>query len=328
MKLFLIFSVYSVKQFTPTEPCNIPKPKKEDLEAGAELLETWQNNWEVIHLNNERNAKKADKCDKLIVNIKDRTLKQWNDIATLQTHIPQINNGIKDIMDKLGSLESFIGDVEISLLALEDTIDAREMQEKQLDQRFQLAMYQERRKAEFNDLASKYLKGGVIESMMNDKFISDRLQNEYEKKKKLHSEKKSMDSEKLQKHYQSKFDEDVKNFQDGNNRLQVPLRHDPDASLESVDLDDPDEAATNTLEAFLNEPDALYDVSPLPRDETPLQKTDDVDQVLTEVPINVVNTESPDTNNTPAGSQVVSGSASLYFTPDVTTEQLSEISLQ
>ena len=328
MKLFVIFFVYSVKQFTPTEPCNIPKPKKEDLEAGAELLETWQNNWEVIHLNNERNAKKADKCDKLIVNIKDRTLKQWNDIATLQTHIPQINNGIKDIMDKLGSLESFIGDVEISLLALEDTIDAREMQEKQLDQRFQLAMYQERRKAEFNDLASKYLKVGVIESMMNDKFISDRLQNEYEKKKKLHSEKKSMDSEKLQKHYQSKFDEDVKNFQDGNNRLQVPLRHDPDASLESVDLDDPDEAATNTLEAFLNEPDALYDVSPLPRDETPLQKTDDVDQVLTEVPINVVNTESPDTNNTPAGSQVVSGSASLYFTPDVTTEQLSEISLQ
>ena len=328
MKLFVTFSVYSVKQFTPTEPCNIPKPKKEDLEAGAELLETWQNNWEVIHLNNERNAKKADKCDKLIVNIKDRTLKQWNDIATLQTHIPQINNGIKDIMDKLGSLESFIGDVEISLLALEDTIDAREMQEKQLDQRFQLAMYQERRKAEFNDLASKYLKGGVIESMKNSKFISDRLQNEYEKKKKLHSDKKSVDSEKLQKHYQSKFDEDVKNFQDGNNRLQVPLRHDPDASLESVDLDDPDEAATNTLEAFLNEPDALYDVSPLPRDETPLQKTDDVDQVLTEVPINVVNTESPDTNNTPAGSQVVSGSASLYFTPDVTTEQLSEISLQ
>ena len=326
--MFITFFVYSVKQFTPTEPCNIPKPKKEDLEAGAELLETWQNNWEVIHLNNERNAKKADKCDKLIVNIKDRTLKQWNDIATLQTHIPQINNGIKDIMDKLGSLESFIGDVEISLLALEDTIDAREMQEKQLDQRFQLAMYQERRKAEFNDLASKYLKVGVIESMMNFKFISDRLQNEYEKKKKLHSEKKSVDSAKLQKHYQSKFDEDVKNFQDGNNRLQVPLRHDPDASLESVDLDDPDEAATNTLEAFLNEPDALYDVSPLPRDETPLQKTDDVDQVLTEVPINVVNTESPDTNNTPAGSQVVSGSASLYFTPDVTTEQLSEISLQ
>jgi hypothetical protein len=54
-----------------------------------------------------------------------------------------------------GSLESLFGDVEISLLALEDTIDARELQERQLDQRYQLAMYQERRKAEFNELSSK-----------------------------------------------------------------------------------------------------------------------------------------------------------------------------
>ena len=56
----------------------------------------------------------------------------------------------------VGNLESSFGDVEISLLALEDTIDARELQERQLDQRFQLAMYQERRKAEFNELSSKY----------------------------------------------------------------------------------------------------------------------------------------------------------------------------
>ena len=151
------FYLFSVKQFTPNEPCNVQKPKKKDLEAGTELLETWQNQWEVLHLNNERNAKSANKCDKLILKIKDRSQKQWNDIATLQSHIPQINNGIKDIMEKLGSIESMLGDVEISLLALEDTIDAREMQEKQLDQRFQLAMYQERRKAEFNDLASKFM---------------------------------------------------------------------------------------------------------------------------------------------------------------------------
>ena len=65
-----------------------------------------------------------------------------------------------------GDMESMLGDVEISLLALEDTIDAREMQEKQLEQRFQLAMYQERRKAEFNELAN-------------------RLQNDFEKKKRL-----------------------------------------------------------------------------------------------------------------------------------------------
>ena len=44
-----------------------------------------------------------------------------------------------------GDMESMLGDVEISLLALEDTIDAREMQEKQLEQRFQLGTIHLRR---------------------------------------------------------------------------------------------------------------------------------------------------------------------------------------
>ena len=66
------------------------------------------------------------------------------------------NFQIEEIMGTLGDLESLFGDVEISLLGLEDTIDAREMQEKQLDQRFQVALYQERRKAEFNDLSGTY----------------------------------------------------------------------------------------------------------------------------------------------------------------------------
>ena len=79
---------------------------------------------------------------------------------------PVKGQGINLLPILAGDMESMLGDVEISLLALEDTIDAREMQEKQLEQRFQLAMYQERRKAEFNELAN-------------------RLQNDFEKKKRL-----------------------------------------------------------------------------------------------------------------------------------------------
>jgi hypothetical protein len=94
-----------------------------------------------------------------------------------------------------GNLESLFGDVEISLLALEDTIDAREMQEKELDQRFQLAMYQERRKAEFNDLAN-------------------RLQSDFDKKKSDFDKQQKADSEEKQHLYQSKFEQDVKHFKD------------------------------------------------------------------------------------------------------------------
>ena len=46
------------------------------------------------------------------------------------------------LLDCLARLENTFMEVELDLLALEDTIDARVAQERQLEQRFQLAMYQ------------------------------------------------------------------------------------------------------------------------------------------------------------------------------------------
>ena len=102
------------------------------------------------------------------------------------------------------------------------------------------------------------------------------------------------------------------------------IRHDPDASLESVDLDDPDPDG-NTLEAFLNEPDVLYDVSPLPKDDTPMQKLENIANTPTTVS-NVDEISPP--NPASYASGVVSREESMYFTPDATTEKLSEISLE
>ena len=42
----------------------------------------------------------------------------------------------------LDKLENLVVEVEVALLALEDTIDAREAQEKQLEQRFEIASEQ------------------------------------------------------------------------------------------------------------------------------------------------------------------------------------------
>lgn len=257
-----------------------------------------------MHLINERNAKIA-KCDQKISHMKKRTKQQLTAVTSIQSHIPKINSGIKEIMDKLGTMESLIGDVEIALLALEDTIDAREMQEKQLDQRFQLAMYQERRKAEFNELANC-------------------LQAEHDRKKKMRQNKTDEQRKQRQKDLQKKFEEDLENYKEG--LLQVPKQHDPDASLVSVDLDDPSEDVNGgeALEAFLNQPDILYDVSPLPKDETPLQKED-----IPELPPkNLLNVETP----TPTGSAILSREDSYYTpnrspTPDATTDNLSEINL-
>ena len=123
-------------------------------------------------------------------------------------------------------------------------------------------------------------------------------------------------------------------------RLQVPARHDPDASLESVDLGDTDEGTMQNLEAFLNEGinignDALYDVSPLPKDEVPLHKSESSAGLgdLLEVPINNLSIEndlSPATDTvTPPldANSSLSRADSFYYTPDITTETLSEVCL-
>ena len=54
-------------------------------------------------MNNERNAKFAARCDQKISKVRTRTKLQWNSVTAVQAHIPKINSGIKDIMDKLGN---------------------------------------------------------------------------------------------------------------------------------------------------------------------------------------------------------------------------------
>jgi len=300
----------SVKQLAPSEQQSNDVARRNGLDAGGNLLETWQNCWEELHLASERNAKAAARCDALITTVKNRSEKQWCNVTALQNHVPKVNKGIQEIMERLGCMESLLGDVEISLLALEDTIDAREMQEKQLEQRFQLAMYQERRKAEFNELAN-------------------RLQNDFEKKKKSHHSANTQ-----RKTERRTIDYQITHHTPSPGNLQVPPRHDPDASLESVDLDDPDEGTMQNLEAFLNDnisKDALYDVSPLPKDEIPLHKSASSGLGDLEVPINVLETEdiSPADTVTPSldANSSISRADSFYYTPDITTEKLSEVSL-
>lgn len=46
-------------------------------------------------------------------------------------------------------------ETEAALLMLEDMVETQELREKQLDHRFQLALYQEKRASELQDLKGK-----------------------------------------------------------------------------------------------------------------------------------------------------------------------------
>ena len=106
------------------------------------------------------------------------------------SQIPQVTEEMDAAIKALGNLESLFSDVEISLLALEDTIDARELQEKQLEHRLQMSVYQEKRKANFNDL-------------------SNQLQKKYESRKQEVERLKRHENQEKRKHYQEQFERDM-----------------------------------------------------------------------------------------------------------------------
>ena len=150
-------------------------------------------------------------------------------------------------MASLGQLEATCQEVEIALLALEDTIDAREAQERQLESRFQLALDQERRRQELEEL-------------------EQRLEQVYQRKVREKREAEEGKKREVQERLQAQFESDMASFRVSrsvSNRLEVPRRVDHEVSLESVELDEVGDDQEK-LENFLNED--FPGLDPLPKD--------------------------------------------------------------
>ena len=138
------------------------------------------------------------------------------------------------------------------------------------------------------------------------------MQADFEKKKGEKAHQRRIDSQEKHDIYQKMFEKDMDahraiHGQSSSNFLKPPKPVDPDASLETVDLND-DETG---LEKFLNE-DLLYDVSPLPKDEDKSMKQPE-HLTVPEPPVAALSTST-------------SRAESLYFTPDSSAaEKLSEL---
>ena len=218
-----------------------------NLRAGSKILSHYQAVWRALHDNAELVARKADTADRDVRRVAAEYDRQWRHVSRmtgLVVTIPEINTQIRGVMDSLGQLENLFMEVEVALLALEDTIDARDAQEKQLEQRFQLAIYQERRRQELDELEA-------------------RLEMEYQKRIREKEMAESKEKRARQAVYQAKFEEDMTRFTE-TGFLEVPLNRPSDVSLESIDLDADDQ----NLESFLKED--VPNLSPLPRDEVPI----------------------------------------------------------
>ncbi|CAG7718337.1 unnamed protein product [Allacma fusca] len=138
------------------------KPELNDVnyDAGVELLERYQNYWSDLHKRTEITAACAYEVDDLITKLHqnyDSQCKKVGQLSNSLANIPQLIHGVQEVCDLILNVQCQMDETNESLEALQDIVDTQELREKQLDHRFQLALYQERRLNELEGLKVKLM---------------------------------------------------------------------------------------------------------------------------------------------------------------------------
>lgn len=149
--------------------------------AGADILHRFQLQWNELHELAEENARKAQEADKLIMCINEKLEQEWRNFACLNStlaYIPKINNSIQNLMDQIGTLNEMFEEVEGAIYRLEDLNEILDLQSRQLDHRFQLALYKEKKLSELNcvreKLANEHIERVSQHELKQQKMLKER----------------------------------------------------------------------------------------------------------------------------------------------------------
>lgn len=118
------------------------------LTAGAEYLDSQERMWKELHDNNEVNAAKATEIDAQIQEIRECSQRAVTDITDLNHSlncVPTIKETVRCCANIIEAVRSSGARVEQSLFELEDLIETLELQEMQLNHRFEMAVYKEKK---------------------------------------------------------------------------------------------------------------------------------------------------------------------------------------
>lgn len=125
-----------------------------NYDAGADMLHHFQKQWTEMHEIAEENAQKGQEADALIATIHEKLQIQWTGIVAINSMlavIPKINSDIHRLMDQIGTLQESFEEVEEAIFELENLQEILHLQSNQLDHRFQLALYKEKKMSELKE---------------------------------------------------------------------------------------------------------------------------------------------------------------------------------
>ncbi|XP_014481052.1 PREDICTED: dysbindin protein homolog [Dinoponera quadriceps] len=213
----------SIRGLSSTES---PKSKKSinvrnvNYDAGADILHRFQLQWNELHELAEENAGKAQAADTLVSGIYEKLQHEWNSVTCLNStlaYIPKINNAIQDLMDQIGNLQEMFEEVEGALYRLEDLNEMLDLQNRQLEHRFQLAMYKEKKLLELNNFKAK----------LSNEHIERISQHELKQQKKLKERRET---------FEEVFKEDLEEYKATGSIPKLPLSP-QGPSLDEIVLD-------------------------------------------------------------------------------------------
>ncbi|XP_065354042.1 dysbindin protein homolog [Cloeon dipterum] len=230
------FRILSVSDSSPRKPKS-PSTQKVNFNAGAELLDKYQTDWKEIHDAAEDNARKADLVDQMIDSLHQNVKKQWTDIGNLSSsvnEVPHLIYKVQELIEEINTLKNTCEEVQHSLLELEDLVETQVLREEQLDHRFQLAMYKEKKLAEFEEFRKN-------------------LEKEHSEKLRKYEEHQTSILHERQEAFGKVFSEEMDEFKKSGHipKLEIRGHFDKEISLEEVDL----EADKSALDEFLQDVD-------------------------------------------------------------------------
>lgn len=204
-----------------------------NLQAGAAVLQHFQEEWEELHKNNEVNARNAEIVGENIekiskeINTNKEHVKLLTDMISNSNLVENISNCLKAVKTLYETAQS----VETGLTELEQLIDEVEYQKLKSYHQFHLSEYAKKKETDFGKLK-----------------IS--LQEQYSKKVEDFEISKQKVSKKRQKDFQDAFKSDIEIYKNtGTIPKKELVNKNNSAILEEIDLDyDP-----NELDQFFNE---------------------------------------------------------------------------
>lgn len=123
-------------------------PYLEASTAGCAYLAQQERSWKEIHKGTETNAATAEQIDGQIQTILCNTancMTQLGDLNSSLGCIPEINRQLVKCTELVQSIGKDCQKVQQSLFELEDLLEVLQLQERQLDRKFGMAMYREKK---------------------------------------------------------------------------------------------------------------------------------------------------------------------------------------